>query len=388
MEKNVIEEQRQKIFFDPTPERKFPHLPTRPTKDEVAWALSRFNDECALNNIIVSKENEGNMRILRRYAFTSHKRFNRSCRGMSFGIYAQSGQGKTYVVKQWAKTIGIPFVFVQSDTLSGNYALYCELEDVCEDYGTPLVPQASETEFVVPPVIVFFDEAHSLSKRLMEGSLLNAMEYGDGWMTARSPGRNGRSVTVDCRNVCWIAATTERGRLFPAFESRFETHLTWHPAGADEIFKIVRLNYPDMPHEACRLISKYCRVPRFSLAFARQIQMEQAITNCIWSEAAATIAEDNGIDDFGMTYKQVMVLKAVGQRPISKVNLCSVSRCKVEELERFILPALTEYSNGGPFVVPSRRGYTITKSGIRELNRRDIANNGDRVTIEYFESNK
>ena len=298
---DVIEEQRQKIFFDPTPERKFPHLPTRPTKDQVSWELSKFNDECPLNNIIVSEENEGNMRILRRYAFTSLKRFNRSCRGMSFGIYAQSGQGKTYIVKQWAKTIGIPFVFVQSGTLSGNYALYREIEDACEHYGTPLVPQASETEFVVPPIIVFFDEAHSLNKRLMEGNLLNAMNFEDGRMNARSPGRNGRSVTVDCRNVCWIAATTERGRLFPAFESRFETHLTWQPAGPDEIFKIVRLNYPDMPHEASRLISKYCRVPRFSLAFARQIQMEQAISKCSWSEAAATIAEDNGMDKIGRT---------------------------------------------------------------------------------------
>ena len=117
-------QQLEKIFFDPTADRSMSNLPSVPTDEQITMLLSNNNARCPLTEIIVSEANEGNMRILRRFAHTALSRANRSCRGCNFGIYAGAGQGKTYIVKQWAKTIGIPFILVQSASLTDTWSLF------------------------------------------------------------------------------------------------------------------------------------------------------------------------------------------------------------------------------------------------------------------------
>jgi Holliday junction resolvasome RuvABC ATP-dependent DNA helicase subunit len=371
------------MYFDPTPNRSMPELPEPPTDEEIRDVLD--SPFCPLNNIVVGPKNEKNLHKLRLFAFTAYKRADHSCRGMNFGIYAGPGQGKTHVVKAFAKTIDIPFVFVQSDALKSTWQLFQLIAKAFEN-TTPLVPLEDEFTFMVPPCIVFFDEVHSLSKDLRTGGLLNAMEFNDGWLRTTQGGTKTEMYTIDCQNVCWIGATTDPGILFKesqAFYDRLDNHLIWAPAGREEIKQIIRDKYRHFPAEACEQVAFYNRVPRLAVAFAKSLEMERDFSDCSWGEAARKVAEMNGIDKYGMPYQLVEVLKALGQRPISKNNLLVVTRVRSEELDKMILPPLMEEIDGRPPLVQvTSKGYAITRAGLAELDKRGIPHRGDRVSAE------
>lgn len=194
--------QLKNVFYDPSSTRKYKHLPEEPTENQIRMALSNNNENCPLNQIVISDLNEGNLRIFRDFAFTALKRFDRSLRGCNFGIYAGSGQGKTFVVKQFAKTIGIPFVFVQSASISNTWDLFEQIRDAFAEHKfsgdtlcrlncawPPIVEWKNPedgSDFTIPPCIVFFDEAHLIPRKMMKGGLLNAMERDDGMMSIRA----------------------------------------------------------------------------------------------------------------------------------------------------------------------------------------------------------
>ena len=68
--------------------------------------------------------------------------------------------------------------------------------------------------FVAPPCIVFIDEVHQLPRKVEQG-LLTATEKG----THRLETETG--TVLDTYHVCWMIATTDRGLLFDAFDTRF-----------------------------------------------------------------------------------------------------------------------------------------------------------------------
>ena len=372
--------QLQIQFFNPG------GFPDRPTDEEIREALA--HPKCPLNKVIVSKENEGNMSTLKTFAFNAFGLPNHSCRGMSFAIYATSGQGKTFIVRQFAETIGIPFVFVQADALSSTYNLF---QLICETFakkGIKIVEVAKD-EYQIPPCILFFDEAHALSKSLMQGGLLNGMEYGDGWMKITTgTGKKTRTFKVDCREICWVGATTEEGKLFDAFAQRLGTTLRWQPAGKKEIAQIIKLNYPHFSEEACNAVAKYRIVPRLAKDFARLMEMTKNQHGNNWQTAARIVADNLGLDEFGMDRREVKILEALGSRPISKDNLQRVANCKAEALERVILPPLMSVAGNGPYVVSTSRGITLTRAGLAELDRRGIEHAGDQVTAEYMDERR
>lgn len=416
--------QYEKLFFDDTKSRQNNLLPLPPSDEQVRVVLAANNQSCPLNEIVVSDQNEGNMRNLRRFAFTALKRVNRSCRGCNFGIYSGSGQGKTFIVKQWAKTIGIPFVFVQSASITDTWSLfeliraeftkhefkgdmlYTPPKNAQYPTGNAKFPHLVEwqnpadgTDFYVPPCIVFFDEAHLVPKKMMQGGLLNAMERDDGIMAMRPAGIKADALTANVKEVCWVAATTERGRLFDAMENRLGTAIEWQPATTDEIANIINfsiLKYVKsgelpfgMPIEACALVAKYMRIPRTAITFAQKVVLQKSMMpSQEWGEAVEQVARDAGIDQFGFTRKQIDILKALGQRPIAETRLAGIAKCRQEQVERFELPRLLSYDNDGPLVVVTGKGMAITRAGIRELERRNVPHKGQTITAEYIESKR
>ena len=63
---------------------------------------------------------------------------------------------------------------------------------------------------------------------------------------------------ADCRNVCWIIATTERGLLFPALDNRFrKVHLEMY--GAEDIARIIQLDHPHWNMPLCQLAASVLR---------------------------------------------------------------------------------------------------------------------------------
>jgi SpoVK/Ycf46/Vps4 family AAA+-type ATPase len=409
--------QPQKVFYDYTRDRRLSQLPGPPTDNEIRAALSQNNRRCPLSEVIVSRDNEGNMRTLRRFAFTALKRYNRSCRGCNFGLFAGSGQGKTYLAKQFARTIGIPFVFVQSASLIDTWQLFELIQAEFakhEFHGDSLItppnrafPKIVEWEnpednsdYTVPPCIVFFDEAHQIPKKMMVGGLLNAMERDDGYMQVRPSGAKADTLTVNVREVCWVAATTERGRLFDALENRLSTAIEWAPANSLEVTAITKMRIDQyastkelpfsMPIEACQMVAKYRRVPREAISFAyKVVQQKDMMPSDTWEEAVKRVAGDIGVDAGGLSVKQVAILAALGQRPIAETRLPTIAKCRLEQVQRFELPALISYDNGGPFVVAmSGKGMCITEAGLQQLEKRGIAHKGRRVTAEHFEAKR
>ena len=398
--------QRQLAFYDWTAARENPDLPAPPSEVQIRMSLAENNKDCPLSHVVCSTLNRGNMSILRTFAFTALKRFNRSCRGCNFGIYAGSGQGKTYIVKQWAKTIGIPFVLIQSASLEDTHQLFQEICDAFQtaDYQGRKFPPIVEYDkglYRIPPCIVLFDEAHAIKKKLMTGGLLNAMEPDDGKMTVKEPGLKGDIFTVDCKFVCWTAATTERGMLFDAFENRLGTAIEWHPAGPSEVTQIVKLavgkrfkegeiNYM-LDDAACELVANYRRVPREAINFAiKMAQKKDMMDTWGWSDIAEQVAKDIGLNEWGMTHKQVLILTALGQRPIAQSRIHYVAKCRIEQVERFELPGLMDYSaTTGPLIVPvGGKGLCITEAGLAGLDEMSVPHNGRKITAEHFEEKR
>lgn len=382
---SVIGIQRQKVFFNPTFGRRA-DLPAKPTEDQIRMMLAQNNVSCPLNRIVVSKKNEDPMHILRLSAFSAFGKVNHSVRGHNFGIYSAPGQGKTTVVKLWAETIGIPFVFVQSSALKSTWQLWQAIRAEFEKCGYPLVPQTSEYHFGVPPCIVFFDEAHDLSPKLRRGGLLNPMEANDGWMVTSEEGkRNAQMYHIDCHEICWVCASTDPGIIFQteAFYDRFANHLIWHSASKAELVKIVKNSHPEIPDTACERVAFYRKNPRKAKAFAEQVKVQRQMMGCSWDEAAKRIAQVNQIDEWGMGAKELLVLKALGQRPIAKQNLTAPAQCRKEELEKMILPdLLNEIDGRPPLVAITHKGCAITRAGLVELDLRGVPHKGDGVIAE------
>jgi Holliday junction resolvasome RuvABC ATP-dependent DNA helicase subunit len=391
--------QLQKIFFDF--DSNHPEQGKRPADDDIAIMLARNNSACPLNRIIVSAKNEGNFRQLHRFASAAYRRFNRSCRGFSFGLYCPPGQGKTFIAKRFAETIGIPFVFVQSPSLKSTWQLFQLISKECEKLGTPVVPHKSKNaDYVLPPVIVFFDEAHQLNLDLQKGALLNPMEPDDGYMQIVEPG--GDVLTVDCKDICWIAASTDPADLFDAFRDRFLNNIEWESAGQEELKLIIKSGLEEKvkdklleispPLDVCALIGKYQRVPRLAIhGFGVQVVLhKQAIPSCSWEECCDVVASDLGIDKWGLTKKQVAVLAALGNRPMARARLSNVCQCRAEQVDRMVLPALMQYGeNTQPLCVSiTGRGMCITEAGTVELEKRGLTHNGRKITAEYFEAKR
>lgn len=410
--------QQQRIFFDFTVDRRFARtLPPPPKEDDIRNYLNSSPD-CPLHKVVIGPENEGNMRTLKRFAFTALKKRNRSCRGCNFLMCATSGQGKSYIARQFAKTIGVPFVEVQCAALTDTWMLFELIKDAfarhefngdafyqpIEEYRKfdPIVEDNTDpaAKFVIPPCIVFFDECHLIPKKLMKGGLLNAMESNDGYLQVKPPGVRADAILINCKAICWTGATTERGMMFDALENRFATTIEWAPASTEDIAKITfgrmeeqvikKLVPFPMPIESCEKVAKYRHIPREAISFAEKvIQHKDMFPADGWDEAVDYIARDIGLDAWGFTKKQVDILTALGQRPIAEGRLSGVAHCRIEQVERYELPMLMSYVNGGPFIVAvSGKGMCITMAGLKELDKRRIAHRGTDITAEYFESRR
>jgi Holliday junction resolvasome RuvABC ATP-dependent DNA helicase subunit len=175
-----------------------------------------------------------------------------------------------------------------------------------------------------------------------------------------------------------MIATTDRGDLFDAFDTRFQK-VNLRLYTKQEMARIIKMNNPDWDEEVCLLVAKYnSHVPREALAFARDMRVEHEMNGQVsWDQAAAIVAKDHGIDRWGMTESRVEVLKALGQRAVSAPQLQYVVHVKEDELKKFVMPPLLARTpDAEPLVTVSTRGYTITLEGLAELGKRGLPNRG------------
>lgn len=341
-----------------------------PSAEERRRIVSPDNPEFELNSFVGNKEA---VRRLARAVFSAIGKEDRNCSEYSFALCGPASTGKTHLAKLFAKAIGVPFVVIEPQSVKRVHDIFEEMEKACVDFkGHDLsFVEYDGGRYFPPPMVVFIDEVHNLKNSVVQG-LLKATEPNDRVMVTEE----GCEVRTD--KVCWMIATTDRGDLFDAFDTRFQK-VNLRLYSREEMARIIKMNNPDWDDDVCMLVAKYnSQVPREALAFARDMRVEHEMqTGMSWEDVAASVAKDHEIDEHGMTFKRVDVLRALGQSPVSSSQLPFVIHVKEEELRKFIMPPLMSRTpDQEPLVTVSSRGYTITMAGIAELDRRGIPHRG------------
>lgn len=343
------------------------------------------NSDLPLNKFI---GNEEAIRRLSRAAFSAFGKYNHDCSDYSFALYGPPSTGKTYLAKLFAETVDLPFVVIEPQMAKTTHDIFEEINKTVSSYegrgiskGDLQLFDYGNNNFICPPVIVFIDEVHNLKKSVVQG-LLKATEPNDRLLITEE------GYTVDTRRVCWMIATTDRGDLFDAFDTRFQK-VSLRLYSQREMAKIIKMNNQDWDEEICLLVAKYnSQVPREAIAFAKDMRVEKEMNLGTWEEVAKRVATDHSIDQFGMTTSRVEVLKALGQNPMSATQLPFVIHVKEDELRKFIMPPLLCRTPDQPIplVTVCSKGYVITKTGLEELNKRKIPNRGINAIPESVRS--
>jgi Holliday junction resolvasome RuvABC ATP-dependent DNA helicase subunit len=332
------------------------------------WLVSPDNPDYQLNKFVGNKEA---VKRLSRAVFSALGKPNRDCSEYSFAICGPASTGKTYLAKLFADVLKIPFVSIEPQSIESVHDIFVEMERVCaEDERISLIEYPG-CRYFLPPMIVFIDEVHNLKNSVVQG-LLKATEPNDRIMVTEK----GYEIRTD--KVCWMIATTDRGDLFDAFDTRFQK-VNLQLYSMKEMAEIVKMNNPDFDEDVCLLVAKYnSQVPREALAFARDMRVEKEMSGSdSWEDVAKVVAKDHGIDEHGMTIARAEILRILGQGPVSAAQLPFVVHVKPDELRKFILPPLMSRTpDRESLVTVSARGYTITKAGLEELDRRSISNRG------------
>ena len=186
-------------------------------------------------------------KIMQRAAFAAWGRPNHSCADLSFAMVGPASAGKTTLARLFGETVQLPFIEIpprgirNSKEFFDHIAVTLERTVVEIQDGLMSLKMVkpdpwiqSDPTMLIPPCIVFIDEVHGLPTNLRE-TLLQAIESKD------------RMLNIDggwyanCKDVCWIVATTERGKLFGPFDSRF-TKVELDMYGTEEIAMIVYID--------------------------------------------------------------------------------------------------------------------------------------------------
>lgn len=180
--------------------------------------------------------NEGAIHLLKRelkFAINTNNKMP------AIGLFGPPSTGKTELAKRIARALQVPMLTFSKSTLAREENFFNEVAKEIE--------YAAEGMLVAPPMVIFIDEAHVLPGRIQD-SLLTALENDD---------RCFRSSAgdINTHNITFIIATTDPGKLRPAFRSRlFQINL--NPYSLEEIVEILkwRIENDDDIHASARFI--------------------------------------------------------------------------------------------------------------------------------------
>lgn len=348
--------QREKIFWGPRTPKGQVKLPA-PSNEDIAWEVNwRDNRDCPFHNFI---GNETAKDMLSTVAFNALQYDNHVCREVSLSIIGPSGCGKTTLVRMLVKLLGLPLVEIHPKAIKSVEDFADKLHDDMEDTEIPLIPYQDENEYILPPMVVFIDEVHALSDSVVQ-ALLKATEKKDHSLECE----DGRSY--DTYNVLWIIATTDVGKLFDAFRTRF-MNLELFPLDEADLAKVILLNNPGWPAELGALVARYVpRSARKALEFASYMRMVHNMGNRTWEDAARLSASHHGYNEHGLHRDEVAILEALSKGPVAKKRIVYVlPGKKEEEVERYVLPPLMSGANA--LVRVGRSGYVLTEAGQEKL---------------------
>lgn len=359
--------QEQRIFFGPND----PWGESAPTNAERLAMVSRDNPAAPFSKFI---GNDQAVRKLQTAAYKALGQPNHMMRDLAFAFFGPSSAGKTTLARLYADTVELPFVEISPKSVKSVDDVFRQISFALADEGLPLVEVLRANHYVLPPLVILLDEVHALTDGVVQG-LLKATEFNDAVMVTET------GKTVNTYNVTWMIATTDEGKLFDAFRTRFSPVMLKYLSKAD-VAKIVKLANPDLSDEICLLVAHYnSRIARKALEFARYMRLVKDMQpGESWEAVAKQVAEDEGIDEFGMQDVHLRILRALGQGPIARNRMSLVAGRKDEEVEKFILPwLLQDTDDQASMVTVTAKGYTITQAGLDELEKRGIDHKGSKA---------
>lgn len=348
--------QHQFYFFGPMDAMQRPE----PTDEYKRSRIDRENPSSPFSKFI------GNDKAVKKLQVAAYKALghpNHLMRDLAFAIYGPASAGKTTLARIYADTVRLPFTEISPKQVKNLGDLYNLINGVLTSYGLPLVEMGT-SRYKLPPCVIFIDEVHALCDNVVQG-LLKATEFSDCVMATED------GKVVDTYNVTWMIATTDEGKLFDAFRTRFSP-VQLKYLSKSEIAKIVKLAHPDLDDDACRLVAHYNnKIPRKALEFARYMKMVKHMEDLAWGEIAKQVASDEGIDEFGLHEFHLKVLKALANGPVASKRMPTIIGRKEEEVERFIMPCLMSETEDAPALVTTcNKGYVLTDAGEAEMRRR------------------
>jgi Holliday junction resolvasome RuvABC ATP-dependent DNA helicase subunit len=310
----------------------------------------------------------GNRKALKKLsvvAYNALQRDNHRCNDIYFSLVGPPSAGKTTLVKLFAKTLKVPLIEISPRSIKNIDDFFYKIYVSLKEQEVPLVELENLT-YELPTCIVFIDEVHALKNNIIQG-LLKATEKFDAVLVTES------GYKINCRKACWIIATTDIGKVFDAFKSRF-SNIELQYLSKQEISQVVKNNHPELPLDVCDLVSHYNpKIPRKALEFARyMILYKNMYEEKTWNEVAKEVAENEGIDEYGMHESSLRVLKFLNENgSIAIRRLEYLLGKKTEEIEKYILPALlTGTDDNPPLVCITKSGLKITDDGVFELKKR------------------
>lgn len=367
--------QKEKTFFDKN------YILSEEELDSFRNIVDPDYPESPFNKFIGNRKAISKLSVV---AFNALQRYNHVCSDINFSLTGPASSGKTTLVKLFADIVKIPLIEISPKGVGS-------LDDILQQASISLekeeisLEEVEENFYVLPPCIVFIDEVHALKNSLVQG-LLKATEPKDCHLITES------GLQVNCFNVCWIIATTDIGKVFDAFQSRFSA-IELKYLSKQEVAEIVKLNYPELDDGVCELIAHYNpKVARKALEFAKYVVLYGNMhQNDSWEDICKQVADNEGIDEYGMSETSVKLLKSLyEQGTIPLKRLPYFLNKKVEEIENFILPALVEGTDEQPsMVMITPRGLRLTEEGCQELVKRnlvEICGDLSNIDEEYFQN--
>ena len=322
----------------------------------------RINAHCALARVI------GQERAVELVADACYSGFERPDHFVEKSLIFVGGAstGKTHLATAMADTLDVVRVITEAQQIKNADNLAHLVLEAWARYMVPLEPaeEYGKTKLYRPDTtLIFIDEIHGLTDDAQTG-LLKATERSDGMLF-------GKNRVIDLRKAIWIGATTNWGKLLPAFQTRF-VRVQLFPYHAHEVAQIV--------HKKKRWEMRLCErivffgglVPRETFQFAGLVEDAAKRRGQTMLEVVEEVAAREGIDKFGMRIQRLMILRALQGKEDGMLlrHLVGATGLDSDELLDYWLPAMLIAPPGEKPLVAYDKKYFITERGEEELRKR------------------
>lgn len=291
------------------------------------------------------------------------------CVSESVVLVGPPSTGKTTIVKVMAEVLNITAVITDATQLRNADSVIDAILMGWSKVGVMLKADWDRDGvkmMSVPSTIILVDEIHALTRQAQDG-LLKATERSDGMLF-------GSGYVLDCRKVFWVGATTDWGKLCPAFRTRFR-RIDLVPPTFDQVVQMVRqvMRFDEL---TAREVVKFGgTVPRECFAFARAVVDAANRGGISIKSGIDEVARREQIDSYGMRIQRLRILQALksaGDSGCLLRTLVVASGCLQEELLGYWLPPLLVAPPGESPLVSYDTKYYITSSGLAELAKRGM----------------